>query len=391
MEITIEDKWRLILGSIAQRDLPLKKDQEFIQDIGSSRSYSLGDLDKCLEYVYDTTEDLVSNNKKKKKLQQNKNSWGNKDIVTLTAINWLNTAKKLFPENIYEIIQQDALSRGRLLALLQDDDFVAQIQPNIGLLATILTMKEQLQGKALDNAQLLVQSLVNKLKEHFMLQAQHAFYGKRDLHASPLKSFKNLDIKRIIKSNIKYYQADGDYIIPQNLYFMPKSVRAQQHDLFILVDQSSSMMDSYAYSAIVASVFAKLGCLNTSLVVYSSKVVDYSDDLDDVVQLLFKAQLNGGTMTCKALNYINPKISRPDKTIVVLISDLFDADYVSMVRMIKEQLAQQVKFIVLPSLSDTAPSYNQRGAQELTTLGAHVALLSPDKLIDYLAQVAHSL
>lgn len=379
VDIDIKDKWRLILGKTAQEDMPLDGDQEFLSEEGSSRRYTLGDLDQCLDYVYESEmTDGLGDDKKVK---------GSKEKPRITAANWLNTSKKLFPMGIYEIVQKDALANGRIDALLQDDQFVAQLEPNMELLTSILALQNNLPAKAMENARLLVKKVVDELREHFKLEARRAFYGKRDLNAMPVRTFRNLDMKRIIKANIKHYQQDGGYIIPNQLFFTAKSIRSPMHNIFIVVDQSGSMLDSYAYSAIIASVFASLGCLNTRMVVYSTEVVDYTDYLDDVLELLFKSQLSGGTETCKALSYIERYITEPSKTIVVLISDLYDSEPTKMVSMIKDQIGEGVQYLVLPSLSDTAPNYYQEAAKKLASVGANVAVLSPDRLVEYVAQL----
>ena len=130
--------------------MPLSSDQEFFQEPGSNRRYTLGDLDKCLEYVYENELDEHSGEK----------SQGGNEDVSLTATNWLNTSKKLFPSGIYEIVQKDAMAHGRIAALLQDDDFVAQLEPNMDLLSSILSLKNSLNGKALANAEALVERIV---------------------------------------------------------------------------------------------------------------------------------------------------------------------------------------------------------------------------------------
>lgn len=380
MDIDIKDKWRLILGKTAEDDMPLNEEQEFFQSPDSSRRYTLGDLDQCLDYVYESEMDDSNNSKQKKTM-------GGNERPQLTAANWLNTSKNLFPQGIYEIIQKDALANGHIDALLQDDEFVKQLEPNMELLTSILSMKNVLNNKALENARQLVNKVVEELRKHFNLQARRAFYGKRDLNAQPVRTFRNLDIKRIIKANMKHYQKDGGYIIPNQLYFMAKSIKQPMHNIFVVVDQSGSMMDSYAYSAIIASVFASIGCLNTRLVVYSTEVVDYTDYLDDVVELLFKSQLSGGTDTCLALSYIEPFITEPNKTIVVLISDLYDSEPKKMVSMIKDQISEGVKYLVLPALGEKEPNYYDMVAKKLSNVGANVAVLSPDRLVEYVAQL----
>lgn len=54
-------------------------------------------------------------------------------------------------------------------------------------------------------------------------------------------------------------------------------------------------------------------------------VVDLTDELDDPVDVLFGVQLGGGTDINRALAYCQDQIARPAETILVLISDLYEA------------------------------------------------------------------
>lgn len=395
--IDIKDKWRLILGQRAESELPLDKDQPICCNGSSSgmpgegddelqqmrhNRFNLGDLDQSLNYIYEEDDDSGQE-------QGGRKTRGGKEGVRLTASKWLNTTRQLFPENVYEVIQKDALSKGRIAALLQDDSFVAKLEPNMDLLSTILTMHNQLNGHALDNARILVDKIVERLKEHFNLQVQRAFFGKRDPNAQPVRTFRNLDIRRIIRANLKNYQEDGGYIIPKQLYFKANSVKRPLHHLFVVVDQSGSMMDSYAHSAILASIFSKLSCLETRLICYSTTMVDYSAYLDDVVALLFKSQLGGGTDTCPVLAYVEREITEPHKSIVVLITDLYDSEPAKMVKMTRDMIESGVKFIVLPALGSTSPSYSRHVADQMAGVGAHVGVLSPDRLIEFVAQIVN--
>lgn len=377
--VLIKDKWRLILGKRAEEELPLDSEKLFSLDDDNQRSRrSLGEIDDLLNYVY-SEDELESGDKAK--------GSGSQDKVTLTATSWLNSSKQFFPQDVYEVIQSDAFKRGQMATLLADDDFVKGLEPNMDLLTTILSIKNKLDKKALANANMLVNNIVENLREKFKLHAYKSFFGKRDMNAVPIRSFKNLDMQRIVRANLKNYQPAGNYIIPQRLYFKAKSVKKPRHDLYIVLDQSGSMLDSYAYSAIVGSVFARLPSLDTRLIIYSSDVVDYTPYLDDVLELLFKSQLNGGTETTKALSYVEGLITEPNRSIVVLVSDLYDFNVKLMNRMIKQMIGNGIKFIVLPALSSTAPSYDHSEAKVLADMGAHVGLMSPERLIEFVGEI----
>ena len=372
--VSLQDKWRLILGKRAESDLPLNQDQEWSDCSGNGsssgspsseegnrahRRYYLRDIDESLDYIYQSDEEEIE--------QQ--------------------STKQLFPSEVYEIIQKDALARNKILTVLQDEEFVSRLEPNMDLLTSILAMKNQIRGKALDNAKLLVEKVVEQLKDKFRLVAQRSFYGKRDMKALPVRTFRNLDMPRIVRANLKHYQQEGQFIIPQQLYFKANSIKRSLHHLFVVVDQSGSMLDSYAHASILASVFAKLPCLQTRLICYSTDFVDYTKYLDDVVELLFKSQLGGGTETCKALAYVEQQITEPKKTVVVLISDLYDSEPAQMLKMSERMMSSGVKFIVLPAIGSSSPSYYKQAAEQYAALGAHVGCMTPDRLIDFVSQV----
>ena len=65
--------------------------------------------------------------------------------------------------------------------------------------------------------------------------------------------------------------------------------------------------------------------VKTHLVVFDTAVVDMTEQLDDPVDLLFGVQLGGGTDINRAVGYCQSLIRDPRNTILVLISDLYEA------------------------------------------------------------------
>ena len=155
-DIELSDKWRLILGRRVEEDLPLNKKQGIFglglgsgagmnqgQGQGALARFSLGDLDYSLSYIYDDG------------LERGPKDSGSKDKPQLHALKWLNTTKQLFPSDVYEIIQRDALSKGKVAVLLNDDDFVEKLEPNMDLMNSILAIHSSLSDHALENAKRL--------------------------------------------------------------------------------------------------------------------------------------------------------------------------------------------------------------------------------------------
>ena len=65
----------------------------------------------------------------------------------------------------------------------------------------------------------------------------------------------------------------------------------------------------------MASIFAELPAMKTSLVLYDTRVVDMSDKLGQPVDVLMKVQLGGGNDTALALKYATNLIRQPARTI----------------------------------------------------------------------------
>ena len=114
------------------------------------------------------------------------------------------------------------------------------------------------------------------------------------------------------------------------------------------------MGTSVIYSGIFGAVLASLPAVNTRMVVFDTAVVDLTDDLQDPVDLLFGVQLGGGTDIARALTYCQEIISRPQDTVLVLVTDLYEGGEVrDMYKRFVELVNSGVQLIVLPALNDS--------------------------------------
>src|SRR5436309_9241541 len=84
------------------------------------------------------------------------------------------------------------------------------------------------------------------------------------------------------------------------------------------------MLDSAIFSAIMASIFAELPSVRTSLVLFDTQVVDLSEQVGQPVDVLLSIQLGGGTDITRALMYAGSLVRQPRRTIVVLITDFYE-------------------------------------------------------------------
>jgi len=124
-------------------------------------------------------------------------------------------------------------------------------------------------------------------------------------------------------------------------------------------------------------------------VMFDTSVVDLTEELSDPVDLLFGIRLGGGTNIDRALAYCQGLVSRPQDTVLVLISDLYEGgNKEGMVQRLAMLSADGVKVVTLLALNDKgAPRFNREMAQQLADLGLPSFACTPDLFPDLMAAV----
>ena len=147
------------------------------------------------------------------------------------------------------------------------------------------------------------------------------------------------------------------------------------------------MAQSIVYASIFGAVIATMRTVRTSLVLVDTEVVDLTDQLDDPVDVLFGTTLGGGTDINRAIAYCQTLISRPNDSIFVLISDLYEGGIRDeMLKRIAQLQADGVQVIVLLALSDEgAPSFDRDIAGALGAMGVPAFACTPDAFPELLA------
>jgi hypothetical protein len=116
-------------------------------------------------------------------------------------------------------------------------------------------------------------------------------------------------------------------------------------------------------------------------------VVDLTKDLQDPVDLLFGTQLGGGTDIDRALGYCQQIITRPNQTILVLITDLYEGGNAqSMLRRAAELVGSGVQVVCLLALDDHGrPGFDNHNAARMVQLGIPTFACTPDLFPDMMA------
>ena len=364
------NRWRLILGSFSNLEI----DNEY------------SEIDETLNFLYD--REYTQNGGYS--LDNFNNSNSSKEKSALTVPKWISKVKKLFPKETVEIMQKQALEKYKLTEILTDENILKEIEPNIELLKNILTFKDMMSQNVKKLAYDIVKKTLEEIKNKMEVEIKKVFYGKKLPNSNTTnKIFKNLDIKKTIRYNLKNYDIKNKTIFTDKLFFNQNIKKYNSYNIIILIDESGSMLDSVIYSSIMASIFANLPYLSIKLIIFDISVVDLSEHIKEPIDILFKVQLGGGPNIAQALEYAKKITFVPDKTIVLLISDLFDSnDYKLMYKNANDIIEAGSKLIVLTALDYNANSiYDKEAARYFSKIGAKVGALTPSKLSKWISDV----
>jgi hypothetical protein len=135
------------------------------------------------------------------------------------------------------------------------------------------------------------------------------------------------------------------------------------------------MLDSAIFSAVMASIFAELPSVKTSLVLFDTSIVDLSDQVGSPVDVLLKVQLGGGTDIAMAVDYCGQLVREPARSIIVLITDFFEGgDESRLIRSVR-------------GLSDARPAYNKSTAGKCRKVGMDILVCTPERLAEAMAEI----
>jgi hypothetical protein len=139
----------------------------------------------------------------------------------------------------------------------------------------------------------------------------------------------------------------------------------------------------------MGSILASLPALELHMVVFDTEVVDLTPQLSDPVDLLFGVQLGGGTDIDRAVGYCQGLITNPQKTLFILLTDLYEGgNQSSLVRRMEELAGSGVRALCLLALSDSGvPSFDHELARKLAAVGVPSFGCTPNALPEMLDAV----
>lgn len=367
-----QNKWRLILGGTSKSRL------SFEEDAGGYTVEAYESMEDMLDYLYGMEHgDEVRRE-------------GGSGPSQLYAATWISRVRDLFPKKTVEILEKQALEQFHLTELLTDKETLEKLEPNMDLMKTILQFKHLMGSEVLLTAKRIVKKVVDELTEKIKKDIKRSNLGKIDRNrSSHVKSIRNLDIRKTIQQNLKYYDKEKKQLVLKNVYFNSRVKQYHKYRIIIAVDESGSMMDSVIYSAIMAGIFASLPMLETKLIIFDTQVVDLSGHIDEPVDILMGMQLGGGTNIGGAMAYCESLCQNPYETIYVTVTDLYEGgSQKDLLRICSRIISSGSKMIFLTALDrDSNPSYDKRLGQKLANMGAFVGAMTPEQLGDYIGKM----
>jgi len=308
----------------------------------------------------------------------------------LTVPTWIDAVSELFPRQAKEVLERELISRRGISELLDHPKLLEKIEPNIELVKTLMTHKDLLDPRARILARKIIDQVVEQLKRQLEVRIEAAITGalRKDRH-SPRKVFKNLDLKKTLRKNLHNWDDERRRLLVERLFYFAAERNKRPWHIIVCVDQSGSMLDSAIFSAVMASIFAELPAVKTSLVLFDTNVVDLSAEVGSPVDVLLKVQLGGGTDITQALVYCGGLVSEPDRSIVVLITDFFEGrDEQDLVDQVRVMADSGVRMIGLGALGyDARPEYNKSTAGKCRKNGMDILVCTPERLAEAMAEI----
>ena len=348
-------RWRLVLGEPAQK------------------LSELGERDRAMAEVLDALYDAPRQ--------------GGLGSSAPRAARWLGDIRTYFPSPVVRVMQRDALERLHLQQMLLQPEMLEAVEPDVHLVATLLSLSRIMPEGTKETARAVVRKVADEVQRRLADRLVQAVRGSVHRATRTRRPRLNeVDWDRTIRANLENYLPEERTIIPERLIGHGRR-NSSLYDIVLCVDQSGSMASSVVYSGIFAAVLASIRAVRTRMVVFDTAVVDLTDDLHDPVDLLFGVQLGGGTDINRALAYCQSRIVQPSRTVLVLITDLYEGgNRGEMLGRVRDLVESGVRMVCLLALSDSgAPSYHAENAAALAALDVPTFACTPDLFPDMMA------
>lgn len=172
-------KWRLILGADAA------------ETTGVALSTEEQRMDGALEAVYDPDRK------------------GGLGASSPKVSRWLGDIREFFPQRVVQVMQRDAIERLNLTQLLLEKEMLENVEPDVNLVATLMSLGRMIPDKTRDTARQVVRKVVDVLLEKLTQPTQQAISGALAKSVRKLRPRHNeINWSLTIRRNLQHYQPE---------------------------------------------------------------------------------------------------------------------------------------------------------------------------------------
>lgn len=367
------ERWRLVLGRYADNRL------------GDPVGLQNKRVDGVMEYLYGR----LSSGRGARPGSAESKSDGTLDPSALTPLEWLDELRDLFPSEVCETVEVEAIERFGLTELLADPETLGKLEPNYELMRSLMGFRNRLPSSVLAPLRRIITTVVDDLTRRLEADVRSALVGRVNRHRrSQVPDLATFDPIGTIESNLGTWDPERRKLIVEELRFFDRSQIRHRWDVIVCIDQSGSMVDSVIHSAVLGGILAKLPFVRLRLVAFDTTIVDLSHLADDPVEVLMGIQLGGGTDIAQALRYCEQLVENPTRTVIALITDFYEGgsenDLLATSRRLASARVTQLGLAALDSR--TEPAYDRRIAERLAGVGMEIAALTPQQFARWLAE-----
>ncbi len=359
--MSLENRWDLVLGSDKEKNgIELSTEEKEIEDL--------------LSKVY-SNEPQQGFGRSSHKIRK-----------------WLDGIRTHFNPEVVSLMQKDALERQGVQEMLLEPELLEKIEPDVQMVANILSLQSLLPEKTSIVARQLVDKLVKKIEEKLRTKIINAVRTAQKGKSKIIKpKLGFIDWKRTIGYNLRNYDASINAIIPKQ-WFGYKS-GSKLKEVYLLVDKSGSMIDSAIHAAIIGSVLASIPSIETHVVFFDTEISDLTGKYQDPVDILFSVPMGGGTDIGLAISYIDQKIRSHSDSIIFLISDLDEGGSPTyLMNALASLISKKTLVHCILSLSEEGNTeYNQSIASKILNLGIPVYGSDPENFPEILCKELNKL
>src|SRR5262245_11464981 len=240
--ITLEDRWRLILGSEREQ-------------LGNGLGLRAG---AALDELYGEGQGEGSNTRV-----------GGSAAPSLSVREWASELDDLFGTQVKHQVLGRAAARGRADALSELSP--EQITPSVELLQQLLALKGGLSEARLRRLRRLVSHVVDALVRELAVRMRPALVGSI-LSRPTRRKGGPLDLRRTVAANLRSvrFRADGSpQLAPDRLVFKTRARRSLDWRIILVVDVSGSMEPSVIYAALMAAILSGLPAVRINFVAFA--------------------------------------------------------------------------------------------------------------------------